>query len=49
MKNPQLKIEVWHEGDKAKRGRADDAEPEPLEDDSMVMGDGEIIAMAVKV
>jgi hypothetical protein len=29
MKNPQLKIEVWHEGDKAKRGRADDAEPEP--------------------
>jgi hypothetical protein len=29
--------------------REDDAEPEPLEDDSMVLGDGEIIAMAVKV
>jgi hypothetical protein len=29
MKNPLLKIEVWHEGDKAKRGRAEGAVPEP--------------------
>jgi hypothetical protein len=29
--------------------REDDAEPEPLEDESMELGDGEIVAMAVKV
>ena len=29
--------------------REDDAEPEPLEDESMVFGDGDVIAMAVKV
>jgi hypothetical protein len=28
--------------------REDDAEPEPLEDESMLLGDGEIVAMAVK-
>jgi hypothetical protein len=28
--------------------REDDAEPEPLGDESMVLGDGEIVAMAVK-
>jgi hypothetical protein len=29
--------------------REDDAEPEPLEDESLVLGDGDVIAMAVKV
>jgi hypothetical protein len=29
--------------------REDDAEPEPLEDESMVLGDGDVVAMAVKV
>jgi hypothetical protein len=29
--------------------REDDAEPEPLDDDSMALGDGDVIAMAVKV
>ena len=29
--------------------REDDAEPEPLEDESMELGDGDVIAMAVKV
>jgi hypothetical protein len=29
--------------------REDDAEPEPLEDESMMLGDGDVIAMAVKV
>jgi hypothetical protein len=29
--------------------REDDAEPEPLDDESMEVGDGEIVAMAVKV
>ena len=29
--------------------REDDAEPEPLDDESMELGDGEIVAMAVKV
>jgi hypothetical protein len=29
--------------------RDDDAEPEPLEDQSMELGDGDIVAMAVKV
>jgi hypothetical protein len=29
--------------------REDDAEPEPLEDETMALGDGEVIAMAVKV
>jgi hypothetical protein len=29
--------------------REDDAEPEPLEDESMELGDGDIVAMAVKV
>jgi hypothetical protein len=29
--------------------REDDAEPEPLEDESMALGDGDVIAMAVKV
>jgi hypothetical protein len=29
--------------------REDDAEPEPLEDESRELGDGEIVAMAVKV
>jgi hypothetical protein len=29
--------------------REDDAEPEPLEDESIELGDGEIVAMAVKV
>jgi hypothetical protein len=28
--------------------REDDAEPEPLDDESMVLGDGDIVAMAVK-
>jgi hypothetical protein len=28
--------------------REDDAEPEPLDDESMLLGDGEIVAMAVK-
>jgi hypothetical protein len=29
--------------------REDDAEPEPLEDESMELEDGDIVAMAVKV
>jgi hypothetical protein len=29
--------------------REDDADPEPLEDDSMALGDGDVVAMAVKV
>jgi hypothetical protein len=29
--------------------REDDAEPEPLEDESMVLGDGDVVAMAVEV
>jgi hypothetical protein len=29
--------------------REDDAEPEPLEDESMELGDGDVVAMAVKV
>jgi hypothetical protein len=29
--------------------REDDAEPEPLEDESMALGDGDLVAMAVKV
>jgi hypothetical protein len=29
--------------------REDDAEPEPLEDESMELKDGDIVAMAVKV
>jgi hypothetical protein len=29
--------------------REDDAEPEPLEDESMVLEDGDVVAMAVKV
>jgi len=29
--------------------REDDAEPEPLEDENMVLGDGDVVAMAVKV
>jgi hypothetical protein len=29
--------------------REDDAEPEPLDDESMALGDGDVIAMAVKV
>jgi hypothetical protein len=29
--------------------REDDAEPEPLEDENMFLGDGDVIAMAVKV
>jgi hypothetical protein len=29
--------------------REDDAEPEPLDDESMVLKDGDVIAMAVKV
>jgi hypothetical protein len=29
--------------------REDDADPEPLDDDSMALGDGDVIAMAVKV
>jgi hypothetical protein len=29
--------------------REDDAEPEPLDDESMALGDGDIVAMAVKV
>jgi hypothetical protein len=29
--------------------REDDAEPEPLEDESLTLGDGDVIAMAVKV
>jgi hypothetical protein len=29
--------------------REDDAEPEPLEDENMELGDGDVIAMAVKV
>jgi hypothetical protein len=29
--------------------REDDAEPEPLEDESMVLKDGDVIAMAVRV
>jgi hypothetical protein len=29
--------------------REDDAEPEPLEDESMELGDGDVIALAVKV
>jgi hypothetical protein len=29
--------------------REDDAEPEPLEDENMVLKDGDVVAMAVKV
>jgi hypothetical protein len=29
--------------------REDDAEPEPLDDESLALGDGDVIAMAVKV
>jgi hypothetical protein len=29
--------------------REDDAEPEPLEDESVVLKDGDVVAMAVKV
>jgi hypothetical protein len=29
--------------------REDDAEPEPLEDESMVLEEGDVVAMAVKV
>jgi hypothetical protein len=29
--------------------REDDAEPEPLDDESMALGDGDVIAMVVKV
>jgi hypothetical protein len=29
--------------------REDDAEPEPLDDESMELGDGDVVAMAVKV
>ena len=29
--------------------REDDAEPEPLEDESMELEDGDVVAMAVKV
>jgi hypothetical protein len=29
--------------------RDDDAEPEPLEDESLVLRDGDLVAMAVKV
>ena len=29
--------------------REDDAEPEPLEDESVVLNDGDLVAMAVKV
>jgi hypothetical protein len=29
--------------------REDDAEPEPLEDESLVLNDGDVVAMAVKV
>jgi hypothetical protein len=29
--------------------REDDVEPEPLDDESMELGDGDVIAMAVKV
>jgi hypothetical protein len=29
--------------------REDDAEPKPLDDESMALGDGDVVAMAVKV
>jgi hypothetical protein len=29
--------------------REDDVEPEPLDDESMALGDGDVVAMAVKV
>ena len=49
MKNARSCTALVAERADGKAVREDDAEPEPLEDESMELEDGDVVAMAVKV